>query len=42
MLAGALLALTFELDPGAVYQHVQQPLGATAWDVEGQGLLTAE
>jgi len=41
MLACIPLAFTFDLDPGAVDQQVQRPLGASIWDVHGQCLLAA-
>ena len=41
MLACVPLAFTFDLDPGAVDQQVQQPLAAAVGDVHGQGLLAA-
>ena len=41
MLACVPLAFTFDLDPGAVDQQVQRPLGAAVGDVHGQGLLAA-
>jgi hypothetical protein len=42
MLAGVPLAFALDLDPGAVDQQVQRPLGAAIGDVDGQGLLAAD
>lgn len=39
MLARMPLAFAFDLDPGAVNQQVQRPLGAEIRDIHGQGLL---
>ncbi len=41
MLAGVPLAFALDLDPGAVDQQVQRPLGAAIRDAHGQVLLTA-
>ena len=41
MLACVPFAVTFDLDPGAVDEQVQRPLGAAIRDVHGQRLLAA-
>jgi len=39
MLAGLPLTVTEELDPGAVHEQVERPIGAPIWDLNGQRLL---
>jgi hypothetical protein len=39
MLAGLPLAISEELDPGAVHQQVQWTISAPVWDLDRQCLL---
>ena len=41
MLAGVPLTFALDLDPGAIDQQVQRPLGAAIGDVHGKGLLAS-